>query len=97
MGEANHSCLKEHSTKQSGAVLDDCSFIMQMLFPLHSSKKEESGKVGKREAKRRDSLLKCGEQGELKPGVGGNRILFYRISSFSNDYGNNFSLLFIHL
>lgn len=90
-GEASHSCLKEHSAKESGAVLNDCSFTMEMLFPLHRSKKEESGKVGEREAKKGGSVLKHREQGEIKTGVGGNIVIFYRISG----YGNSFSLLFI--
>lgn len=47
------------------ASLDNCSFIMEILFPLHRSKKEESGKVGEREAKKRDGLLKRREQGEF--------------------------------
>lgn len=44
VGETSHNCLKKHSENQSAAVLDDCSFIMEMLFPLHGSKKEKSGK-----------------------------------------------------
>lgn len=81
--------------QNSGAVLDNCSFVMEMLFPLHSSKKEESGKGDEREPKKRDGLLKLREQGELKPAVEGKIVLFYRMSSFSNVYGNNFSLLFL--
>ena len=57
-------------------------------FFLYTGQKRRSLE---REAKKRDSLLKHREQGELKPGVGGNIVIFYRISSFSNDYGNNFS------
>lgn len=39
--------------------------------------------------------LKHGEQGKLKHGVWRNIVVFYRISSFSNDCGNSFSLLFV--
>lgn len=86
--------MKQHSAKLWHPG-DDCFFIMEMLFLLHRSKKKDSGKAGKREAKKRDGLLKRGEQGELKHEVGRNIVVFYRISSFSNDCGNSFSLLFV--
>lgn len=80
---------------QNRVVLCWMTAFLSMLFSLHSSKEEESGKVGERKAKKRHGLLKRREQGELKPGVGRNIVMFYRISSFSNGYGNDFSLPFI--
>jgi len=88
VGEASHSCGAQCKTEQ--CCVERFLFYDGNAFPSTQVKKRRSLERWVK-GRPKEGVLKRRELGELKPGVGGNVVLFYRLAIFSNGCDNSFS------